>query len=82
MQYGATPCLVGSSKVWWFTRSLSSDDVPVGYGGLELAAEEALGLQGFSICSQNASFMDEHTPQEPARVLLAAVDFRLGRSMF
>ena len=82
MQYGATPCLVGSSKVWWFTRSLSSDDVPVGYGGLELAAEEALGLQGFSICSQNAAFMDEHTPQEPARVLLAAVDFRLGRSMF
>eukprot|EP00974_Lingulodinium_polyedra_P100394 9724777-Lingulodinium_polyedra.AAC.1 len=51
-----TPCLVGSSRIWCFGRQAGMQES----AGIELAGEEALNLQGFSLSKQNAEWIENH----------------------
>ena len=65
---GHISCLVGSSRIWCFGRApLPEKDGqdPEAWQGMELAGEEALHLQGFSLSRQNSKFINDNmTPRE------------------
>lgn len=63
LTHGRTACLVGSSHVWCFGRSFDSDFGTV--DGIDLAGEEALALQGFSLQAQNQEVVSTMPPADP-----------------
>jgi site-specific DNA-cytosine methylase len=56
------PCLVGSSRIWCF--SPQGNDVALQAAGRDMAGEEALALQGFSIQAQNPAVLKGFMPKE------------------
>jgi hypothetical protein len=68
-----TPCIVSSSRIWGFSRTVDSDDFPAhDGGGMELSGHELLSLQGFGWSGQNRDFVDKVAAQEfrPTKALL------------
>ncbi len=63
LTHGRTACLVGSSHVWCFGRSIDSDSGTI--DGIDLAGEEALALQGFSLQAQNQEVVSTMPPADP-----------------
>ena len=62
---GKVSCLVGTSHVWLFGRTLVADTGDhIHICGGELVGEEVLYLQGFSFSAQEASFFDKYSPQD------------------
>ena len=73
-----TACLVGSSHVWCFGRSVDCDFMGE-QQGLDLAGEEAMALQGFSVQSQNKTTTGEISPQDTVPLSYSSHAFHCQR---
>ena len=60
---GKLQCLVVSSHIWCFGRAMHAYDESQEKAGIDLAPEEALALQGWSLCSLSPTFLASTSPQ-------------------